>query len=541
LNPNNKIVIATDLTEEGLGVLQRATDAAVQIVSPKHQTVRDALKDAQAFIARDEISIDADLLQHASQLKVIGRVGAGLNGIDIEAATARGIIVTHTPGVSAIAVGEHTLALMLALSRRLIVTHESLNKGWWLLDRKQQIGTQLYGKTVGIVGLGRVGRVVAQRCLAFGMQILAYDPYLPEDQVDDPRILMVGLRELLQRSDIVTLHVPSTQETRGMFDADLIQQMKPGARLINTAFGGAIDEAAAAEAVKSGALGGVAVDVFSEEPPYNSPLIGLDHVIHTPHIGENTVEAAQDLSLQIVNQVLDALRGTHYRNVVNLPFMPGVDFETIRPYLILAERIGTLLHVLARYPVRRVAVEYRGEETLALVKPLTVALLKGLLAPALGESVSYVNAPVLAAERGIQVMQAKGLKTGEYTTQVSCQITLEDGENILMSGTLLDRKEPHIVQINEYRLNFVPEGNLLLMGSSDQPGVIGKVGTLMADNHINIASWQTGRVQPGGHTLTVLTLDQTLPDEVMQILTSKDFVRHAHQVEFTTLERTSRG
>jgi D-3-phosphoglycerate dehydrogenase len=430
---------------------------------------------------------------------------------------------------------------MLALSRRLVVTHSSLKEGWWLLDRKQQIGTQLYGKTLGIVGLGRVGRVVAQRCLAFGMQILAYDPYLPEDQVEDPRIMLVGLRELLQRSDFVSLHVPSTQETRGMFDAALIQQMKPGARLINTAFGGAIDEAAAADAVKSGALGGVAVDVYSEEPPYNSPLIGLDSVIHTPHIAENTIEAAQDLSLQIVHQVLDALRGTDYRNVVNLPFMPGVDFETIRPYLLLAERIGTLLHVLARYPVRRVAVEYRGEETLALVKPLTVALLKGLLAPALGESVSYVNAPVLAAERGIQVMQAKGLKTGEYTTQVSCEITLEDGENILMSGTLLDRKEPHIVQINEYRMNFVPEGILLLMGSSDQPGVIGKVGTLMADNHINIASWQTGRVQPGGHTLTVLALDQTLPEDVMQILSAKDFVRHAHQVEFPTVERTTRG
>jgi D-3-phosphoglycerate dehydrogenase / 2-oxoglutarate reductase len=537
----NKIVIATDLTEEGLGVLSQAADIAVQIVSPKHQTVREALKDAHALIARSDVAVDEDLLQHAPQLKVIGRVGAGLNAIDIESATARGIIVTHTPGVSAIAVGEHTLALMLALSRRLVVTHDSLKEGWWLLDRKQQVGSQLYGKVIGIVGLGRVGRVVAQRCLAFGMHILAYDPYLPEDQVDDPRIQLVGLRELLQRSDYVSLHIPATHETRGMFDAALMQQMKHGARLINTAFGGAIDEAAAAEAVKSGALGGVAVDVYSEEPPYNSPLIGLDSVIHTPHIAENTVEAAQDLSLQIVNQVVDALRGSDYRNVVNLPFMPGIDFETIRPYLLLAERIGTLLHVLARYPVRRVAVEYRGEETLVLVKPLTVALLKGLLAPALGESVSYVNAPVLAAERGIQVMQAKGLKTGEYTTQVSCQITLEDGENILMSGTLLDRKEPHIVQINEYRLNFVPEGNLLLMGSSDQPGVIGKVGTLMADNHINIASWQTGRAQPGGHTLTVLTLDQTVPDEVMQILTSKDFVRHAHQVEFTTLERTSRG
>lgn len=527
-----KIVIATDLTDEGLALLHDRPDVEVQVVSPKLEAVREALHDAHALIARGEIPVNGDLLSHAPHLKVIGRVGASLNGIDIDAATARGVIVTHTPGVSAIAVGEHTLTLMLALSRRLTTSHASLRDGWWLLDRKRQAGAQLYGKTLGIVGLGRVGRVVAQRALAFGMQIIAFDPYLSEDHLEDTRIKLVGLRDLLQRSDFVSLHMPATPETRGMFDADLIQQMKPGARLINTAFGGAIDESAAAEAVKSGALGGVAVDVYSEEPPYNSPLIGLDNVIHTPHIAENTAEAAQNLSLQITQQVLDALHGTDYRNVVNLPFIPGINFETIRPYLVLAERIGTLLHVLARYPVRRVAVEYRGDETIGLVKPLTVALLKGLLSPALGETVSYVNAPVLAAERGIQVTQAKGLKTGQYTTQVSCQITLEDGEEILMSGTLLDRKDPHIVQINEYQLNFVPEGNLLLMGSSDQPGVIGRIGTLMADNDINIASWQTGRAEPGGPTLTVLTLDQVLPDSLMQTLCAVDFVRHAHQVQF---------
>jgi D-3-phosphoglycerate dehydrogenase len=257
----------------------------------------------------------------------------------------------------------------------------------------------------------------------------------------------------------------------------------------------------------------------------------MDNVIHTPHIGENTVEAAQDLSLQIVQQVLDALRGTDYRNVVNLPFMPGVDFETVRPYLALAERIGVMAHVLARYPVRRVAVEYRGEEVIGFVKPLTVALLKGVLAPVLGESVSYINAPVLAAERGIQVMQIKGLKTADYTNLVSCQFTLEDGEEIIMAGTLLDRREPHIVQINEYRMNFVPEGNLLVMGSYDKPGVIGRVGTLMATNDINIASWHTGRAERGGNTLTVLALDQALSETLLDELRGLDFVRHAHQVE----------
>lgn len=525
------VLVATDLTDESIALLRSATDVNVVSVAPKTKNVREAIKTAHAIIARDDVLVDSDLLTAAPQLKVIGRMSAALGGIDIETATNRGVMVTNTPGTSAIAAGEHAVALMLALSRRLVVTHNALKEGWWLLDRKQQVGTQLFGKTLGIVGLGRVGRVVAQRCLAFGMTVLAYDPYLPEEQVAEDRIFLVGLRELLQRSDFVTIHVPATSETRQMFNETLIRQMKPGARLINTAFGGVIDEHAAAEALKDGHLAGIALDVYSEEPPYSSPLIGMENVVHTPHVGDNTVEAAQDLSLQIVHQVLNALRGTDYRNVVNLPFMPGVDFETIRPYLSLAERIGSLAHVLARYPVRRVAVEFRGEEILGLVKPLTVALLKGLLAPALGDSVSYINAPVLAAERGIQVMQIKGLKTAEYTNLVSCQFTLEDGEEIIMAGTLLDHKEPYLVQVNEYRMNFVPEGHLLIMGSYDKPGVIGRVGTLMATNNINIASWHTGRSEPGGNTLTVLTLDHALPEALLEELRTLDFVRHAHQVE----------
>jgi D-3-phosphoglycerate dehydrogenase / 2-oxoglutarate reductase len=526
-----RILVATDLTEESLSLLRRAEDMQVQTVPPQLKAVRDQIRDAHALIARDDIAIDADLLNAAPHLKVIGRVGAGLGGIDIETATTRGIMVTNTPGISAISAGEHTLALMLALSRRLVITHSSLKDGWWLLDRKRQAGTQLHGKTLGIIGLGRVGRVVTHRCLSFGMTVLACDPYLAEDQVGDERVTLVGLRELLQRSDFVSLHVPATSETRGMVDAEFVRVMKPGARLINTAFGGVMDEEVVAQAVKDGHLAGVAVDVYNEEPPYNSPLVGLENVVHTPHVAENTVEATQDLSIQIIRQVMDALRGVDYRNMINLPFIPGLDFETLRPYLILAESIGTLLHVLSRNPIRRVAVEYRGEEMAGLVKPLTVGLLKGLLAPSLGENVSYINAPVLAAERGIQIMQIKGLQVGDYTNLVSCQIMLEDGEEITISGTLLDRQEPHIVQVNQYRLNFVPQGHLLILGSYDQPGVIGRVGTLMAVGGVNIASWQTGRAERGGQTLTVLTLDQPVPEPVFEELLRLDFVRHAHQVE----------
>lgn len=525
------ILVVTDLTDDSLAILNDAPDVTVQVVTPTLSAVREAIKDAHAIIARDDVVLDAELLEHAPNLKVIGRPSVGLSGIDIETATQRGIIVMNAPGISDIAAGEHTLMLMLALSRRVIPAHNSMREGFWLMDRKRQAGTQLYGKTLGVIGLGRVGQIVASRALAFGMTVLAYDPYLSEDQVSDERVILVGLGDILAQSDFVSLHIPSTQETHHLIDDDRLTQMKQGARLINTAHGTAMDENAVADALKSGHLGGVAVDVYAEEPPYNSPLIGLEGVIHTPHIGDNTIEATQDLSNQIAEQVLDALRETAYRNVVNMPFMPGVDFEAIRPSLVLAERMGTLVHVLSRYPVKRVAVEFRGDELAGLVKPLTVALLKGLLTPILGEAVSYINAPILASERGIQLTQAKGLQTGDYANLVSCQVTLEDDEEIIMAGTLLDHKRPYIVQINEYTMNFVPEGQLLIMGSYDKRGVIGRVGTMMAENDVNIASWQTGRTGLGGNTLTVLTLDQPLPESLLNSLLAQDFVRHAHQVD----------
>ena len=525
------IVVATDLTPEAIALLESSAEYQVTIVPPKTSNVRAALKDAAAIITRSDFKLDAPLLEHAPSLRLIARMSAGLTGIDIDTATERGILVMNIPGVSAIAAAEHTLTLMLALNRNLPAVHESLREGWWLFDRQQQVGRQLHGKTVGIVGLGRVGQRVAHLCLAFGMSVLAYDPYIREEQVNDKRILLVSLRELLSASDYVSLHVPATKETIDFFDADTLQLMKKGACFVNTAHGGIINEALLVEALQEGRLGGVAVDVWNEEPPFNSPLIGLDKVIHTPHIGDNTVEARQDLSLQIVKQVVDALGDRDYRNVVNMPLLPGVSYEAIRPYLQLAESMGALQHVLARSPIRRIAIEIIGEDMNGLIKPMTVGILKGLLSPILGDKVSFVNAPMLATERGWQITQAKGIKISEYRNVITCQITLDDGEEISIAGALLDRQQPYIVQINDYRIHFEPRGHLLIMGSYDRPGVIGQVGSLMAENGINIASWHTGRASPGGNTLTVLNFDEPLPEPLMEILRGQGFIRHVHQLQ----------
>ncbi|MDQ7035594.1 MAG: phosphoglycerate dehydrogenase [Anaerolineae bacterium] len=516
-------------TEEAKALLRAADDIIVKEVAPKTAVVRDNLHDAHALITRDEMRVDAPMLEHAPNLKVVARMSVGFHNVDVEAATKRGILIMNTPGVSAIAAGEHTLTLMLAVSRRIPTVHNSLREGYWLLDRSRQVGTQLYDKTIGLIGLGRVGAIVAQRCLAFGMTILAYDPYISEDSVDD-RIQLVGFKELLQHSDFVSLHVPLTRETEGMLNAESIAQMKIGARFINTAHGLIVDEHALAEALKSGHLAGAGIDAFSEEPPYNSPLIGLDNVVHTPHVGDNTVEATQDISLRVVRQVLDALHDKDYRNVINLPMLPGVDYETIRPYMRLAERMGLLLHSLSRTPIRRVALEVRGNDMSGLIKPLTVGVLKGLLQPILGAKVNSVNAPLLANERGWQITQAKGLRAAAYSNVINLQVTLDDGEIITMTGALLDKSEPYVIQINQYRMNFVPHGHLLLMGSYDKPGVIGRVGTLLSENNVNIAGWYTGRAGPGGNTLSVLTLDEALPENVIYELEQLDFIRHAHQL-----------
>ena len=525
------VVVATDLTAESLDLLKNAKGVTTTTVTPTLAALKPHLKTAHALIVRDDILVDSALMDAAPSLKIVACVSISLNNVDLETATSRGILVMNTPGVSAIAAGEHTLALMLALSRRLVSAHNSLKEGYWLLDRSRQVGVQLVGKTIGLIGLGRVGTVVAMRCLGFGMNVLAYDPYVSEELVTDQRIQLVGLRELLGHSDFVSVHVPSTRETQGMIGADVIAQMKAGARLINTAHGSIVDEHALADAVKTGHLAGVAVDVYKDIPPYNNPLIGMDNVIHTPHIGDNTVEAMQDLSARVVEQVVDALRDVDYRNVVNMPLLPGVDYDTIRPYMHLAQCMGTVVFTLARSPIQRVAVQVNGDEMAGLIKPISVGFLHGLLLPIMGESVSAINAPFLATERGWRISQAKGLPTGEYSSNVTCEVTLEDGEKITIGGTLLDRREPHIVQINQYRMNFIPEGYLLLMGSYDRPGVIGKVGTLLSERKVNIASWHTGRTEPGGNTLTLLALDEPIPDDVLTELRALDFVRHAHQMK----------
>lgn len=526
-----RILVSDPLSPEGLARLSAAPDA--EVTAPGNLS-RDALLasigEYDALIVRSETKVDCEVLERAGRLKVIGRAGVGLDNVDLEAATARGVIVMNTPGANAVATCEHTFALMLALCRKIPQADASVRRGEW--TRRRFLGVQLYRKTLGIVGLGRIGQQVALRAQAFGMDVLAYDPYINADLARELGVALVSLDELMARSDFITLHALLTPETHGLIGREALARVKPGARLINCARGELVDEAALVEALTSGRLVGAALDVYSVEPPARggqatARLLALDNVVLTPHLGASTEEAQRDVSLQIVDQVLDALRGVSFRNAANFPFVDGMVWRELRPYLDLAERIGALQTQLMPGRLKKVEVELRGPDVAGHAKPLTVAVLKGLLTPMVGEQVNYINAPILAAERGIAVAQSEpsaGLDGLDYPNLISCRVQGDQGER-LIAGTLFSREQPRIVQMDGFRVDAPPTGIVLVMLSRDVPGVIGRVGTLLGEHGINIAEWRLGRDAPGGTALSFINLDNPIPPDVMaRLVELKDII-----------------
>lgn len=527
-----RVLITDDIGAKGRALLEDAPDVeAVVMPRPDMAQLRAALPEVDAVITRSGTALDAACFAAARKLKVAGRAGVGMDNVDVVAATQRGVLVMNTPEANTLAATEHTLAMMLALCRRLPDAQVHLKAGGW--ERGRFLGRQLAHKTLGVIGLGRIGSRVAVRGRAFEMRVLAYDPYISEDVAERLHVeLVTALDELLAQSDVITVHTPLTDETRGMIGADEIATMKPGVMLVNCARGGIVDEAALLAGLRSGRVAAAALDVFTEEPP-RSPvlreLLACPAVVATPHLGANTAEAQEDVAVQIVQQVLDALRGVNYRNVVNLPFADGVDYRSLAPYMTLAEKIGALHMQLARGRVARVEVEYIGGEVEAQVKPLTVALLKGLLTPILSDAVNYVNAPVLAAERGVAVSQTRQAVADDYANEIVCRVTTTQ-ETRLIAGALFSHTQPRIVRVDEFPVDAIPEGWVLVMKSRDVPGVIGRVGTLLGEHGVNIGEWRMGRNAPGQLAFTFMNLDAPAPDSVLAELHAIPTVFEVRQV-----------
>jgi D-3-phosphoglycerate dehydrogenase / 2-oxoglutarate reductase len=512
-----KVLIPDDLSQAGLDLLRADPGVVVDVVKkmPRAELLA-RIGEYDALIVRSETKVDAEVIDAGKKLRVVGRADIGVDTIDVDAATRRGVIVMNTPQANTTATCEHTLAMMLALARNIPQADASMRRLEW--TRGKFMGTQLAGKTLGVIGLGRIGTQVARRAQAFGMEVVAFDPFVSEESARANKVQLMSLEDLLAQSDFVTLHSSLTQGSRGLLDEERIAMMKTGARVVNVARGALIDLDALHKALSNGKLGGAAIDVFEEEPPGDLPLFKLPNVVVTPHLGASTAEAQRDVSIQIAEQALDALHDRDVRNAVNFPPIDPNALPVIKPYLRLAEKLGTIQAHLMEGRLNRVEVEYRGADVAPHVKPLTVALLRGLLAPVLGrDSVNYVNAPLIANERGIVVTQALNLTANEYTNLVSCRVSTDQGEHVI-AGTCFDGSEPRIVQIDSFRIDAVPEGTAVVISSRDVPGVVGRVGTILGANYVNIAEYRLGRTKAGDRAMSFVNLDNEVPEYAMKAL-----------------------
>jgi D-3-phosphoglycerate dehydrogenase len=491
------------------------------------EEIEKMIGDYDALIIRSATKVTAGLLEKASKLKVVGRAGSGLDNVDIPAATKKGVVVMNTPGGNTVTTAEHTIGMIFASARMIPQAYSSMKAGKW--EKKKFEGVELFDKTLGIIGLGAIGGVVANRCTALGMKVLAFDPFISTEKAKQLGIELADLETIYKRSDFITLHTPKTKETAGLINKDTIAKMRDGVRIINCARGGIVNEADLYEALKSGKVAGAAFDVFEKEPPENHPLMTLDNFIATPHLGASTLEAQENVATAVAEQIVDYLIAGTVRNAVNVPSVPADQLPSLSPYINLAERMGLFAAQVIEGGLTQVTVEYSGDVSNLKLEPVTLAALKGLLTPIIQENVNYVNAPLIAKDRGIEVKVSKSSDTREYTSLITIKVKA-GAKEMSVAGTLNSKKEPRIIQVDDFPMETVPEGDMLVLMNNDKPGVIGGIGTLMGQNGINIARMQFGREKQGGKAMSVVSVDSAISDEIMNKVRKLPNVLSAKQV-----------
>jgi D-3-phosphoglycerate dehydrogenase len=514
----HRVLVTDKLAEEGL-VLLKAEPGLEVVVNTKldPSALRAALADADGIVIRSGTQLTAELLRDQPRLKVIVRAGVGVDNIDVPAATRQGIVVMNTPGGNTVSTAEHTMALILALSRNVAKANDSLKSGKW--DRNKFTGTQLGGKTLGVVGLGRVGLAVAQRARAFDMQVLGFDPFLSPEKAAELGIESVSpLEDLWARCDYITVHTPLTEETRNVVGRAALEKMKPGVRIINCARGGLVDEAALLEAIESGKVAGAAVDVFDPEPPpADLPLIKHPQVLVTPHLGASTEEAQISVAVEAAHLLIDYFQRGQIRFAVNMPALDRAELEDVRLYLDLARRLGMLHSQMDRGTVKQATLRYRGEVAHKNTRLITASFAAGWMESALEEQVNLVNAEVLAKERGITIVEEKTTETGDFGTMIQAEV-LTDKKPYVAAGTLFGKQFIRLVRLGPYRLDAHFDGNLLIFTHRDKPGLIGFIGTTFGRHDVNIAQMNVGREldQPGGEAIGVVKLDGIPPESAIE-------------------------
>ncbi|PIP18976.1 MAG: phosphoglycerate dehydrogenase [Candidatus Omnitrophica bacterium CG08_land_8_20_14_0_20_41_16] len=509
-----KILVSDPLSDEGLKILKKVKEFQVDVKTDlKPGELREIIKDYDALLVRSATKVTKDIISAASRLKVIGRAGVGLDNVDLDAATQKGIIVMNTPGANTISTAEHTVSMILALSRNIPQASASAKKGEW--KRSKFMGVELYSKVLGIIGFGRIGKEVAKRVLSFGMRVLTYDPFLSRDVAESLGVEVVELKDLFEQADYITVHTPMTDETKHMVSDKQFVLMKKGVRIINCARGGIVDEAALVNALKEGKVSGAALDVFEKEPiAPESELLRLDNVIVTPHLGASTEEAQVNVAIEVAEIVRDALLGKGIRNAANYPCLEAEVCKILDPYIALAERLGAFSGQLVEGRFQELDISYSGGIAAYDLSPLTMALSKGLLSPILKETVNFINAVSLAKERGIKIKEAKSSKENEFVNLIQLEIKT-DKETRIIFGTLSGNKQPRIVKIDEYYVELAPLGNMIYIENWDRPGLIGILGTFLGKHNINIAAMTFGRDKPGGKAISVLNIDSPISIETV--------------------------
>jgi D-3-phosphoglycerate dehydrogenase / 2-oxoglutarate reductase len=508
-----KILVSDDVSEKGVELLRQYHDVDVKINLDEDALVA-CIGEYDGLVTRSMTHVTKRVIDAAVKLKVIGRAGVGVDSIDLKAATERGIIVVNAPMSNTIAATEHTVAMIMAITRHIPQAHNSLMSGDW--DRSSFTGIQLQNKTMGIIGVGRIGSRIAKRMQAMEMKVIGYDPYIPEERFKQLGMESVDLDTLLQNSDYITMHTPLTKETRGMISVDEIARMKDGVRVINVSRGKVLDIFALAEALKNGHVAGAAIDVFPEEPltKEKNPFLGMTNVVITPHLGASTIEAQIGVSVDVATSVIAALNGEPVTSAVNMAPIPANIYTTIHPYFDLMEKMGTIGVYLADGPMKEISVEYTGELAETETGILTTAVLKGALNPILQDTVNFVNAPEVAKSRHIAVKEVKSQDSDTFLDAVTVRVATDKGQHRIV-GMLFNKTEAKIVEIDEYRVDFTPEGYLLLAPHVDQPNMIGQISTILGQAGINITGMQVGKTTTTGTNIMAIAVRDDIPNDVM--------------------------
>ncbi len=524
----SKVLVSDPIDQIGIDILSQVAQVDVKTTLSPEELI-GIIPEYDALMIRSGTRVTKEIIEAGKQLKIIGRAGVGVDNVDVPAATRQGIVVVNSPEGNTIAAAEHALAMMLSLSRHIPDANQSVKNNKW--DRKSFVGAEVYKKTLGVVGLGKIGSHVATVARAMGMKLLAYDPFISLERAEQLGCMVVDLDVLLQQSDYITLHMPKTPETTHLINAEALAKMKPTARLINCARGGIIDEAALYEALKAGKIAGAALDVFESEPLGDSPLreLGKEMVL-TPHLGASTAEAQVNVAIDVAEQIRDVLLGLPARSAVNIPGLSPNVLEELKPYMQLAETLGNLVGQLSGGRIEMLNVRLQGELATNNSQPLVVAALKGLLSQALRERVNYVNASIEAKERGIRVIETRDASIRDYSGgSLQLQAIGSLGEHSV-TGALLGDGEIHITSIDEFPVNVPPSHHMLFTLHRDMPGIIGKIGSLLGSFNVNIASMQVGRKIVRGDAVMVLSIDDPLPEGILSEITKVPGIRDAYTV-----------